>query len=518
MVKQMKEETVMTLIYRELEGMDAYVESYSGAKQSDQVETAKKLTAAGYSERARYNLGDGEIAVFEKGADIAMLSYYPSAEVLRLVTESNSGYLAYLKGAARDNALRPRIHKTVFTQVDLEDYGISFVIRLPDGRFVIFDGGWEGHSDADRLMETLEKQCLTERPVIAAWIFTHPHIDHYRCYIKFAEKYKGRVDVERFIYNFPDPDPNDARLPRMTHRDEYIHLGRLNALVKESGADYIRAHTGEVFDFSGVKFEILSSPDDVFYTPVREVNDHSLVIKMYAEGQSILIPADAQFCNIDIAARLGEYLKSDILQVPHHFFTGGDIRTYDLIRPEVIIIPSTEELSFSFISLYKENYRKISEHLLYNVGVNECFAGGDGNIVLTLPYKSPEGARERMYARIDECKRSVGATSWYFDGITKETAEFTFINSVWSDNTVHVDLLFEDAADNVADIKFAVPARAFKRLNILTDESVDPDNLISNTISLKKKGGVPEGKEFVVHIKAKYPIVVSGSKPAIYHS
>ena len=438
--------------------------------------------------------------------------------MLRLVTEPDSGYLEYLKSSARDNALRPRIHKTVFTQVDIEDYGISFAIRLPDGRFVIFDGGWEEHTDADRLMKTLEEQCLTERPVIAAWIFTHPHIDHYRCYIKLSEKYKGRFEVERFIYNFPDPDPTDERFPRMTHNHEYVHLGRLNTLVRESGAAVIRAHTGEVFDFAGVKFEILSSPDDVFYTPVREVNDHSLVFKMYAEGQSLLLPADAQFCNIDIADRLGEYLKSDILQVPHHFFAGGDIRTYDLIRPEVIIIPSTEELSFSFISLYRSGYRKISEHLIYNVGVKEYLAGGEGNIVLTLPYKSPEGSRERMYARINECKRSVGATSWYFDGITAETAEFTFINSVWNDNTVHVDLIFEDASDDVADIKFTIAARTFKKMNILTDESVDADNLISNRISLKKKGGVPEGKEFAVHIKSKHPIVVSGKKPAVYYT
>jgi hypothetical protein len=123
-----------------------------------------------------------------------------------------------------------------------------------------------------------------------------------------------------------------------------------------------------------------------------------------------------------------------------------------------------------------------------------------------------------MYARINECKRSVGATSWYFDGITAETAEFTFINSVWNDNTVHVDLLFEDLSDNVSDIKFTIAGRTFKKMNILTDESVDADNLISNKSSLKKKGGVPEGKEFIVHIKSKHPIVVSGKKPAVYHS
>lgn len=508
----------MELVYKEREGGESYVESYRCASAKDFLKKKSELIESGYSERACYDIGTAEMTVLERDGDMALVSYYGDAEILRIVIEPDSGYLKYLVKESRDNAFRPRRHNTVFTQVDIEDFGISFVVRLPDGRFVIFDGGWEGHTDADRLMETLEEQCLTERPIIAAWIFTHPHIDHYRCYIEFSEKYKDRADVERFIYNFPDPDPTDPRFPRLVHNDDYIHIGRLNALINESGAEVIRAHTGEIFTFAGVKFEILSSPDDVFYTPIKEVNDHSLVFKMYAEGQSLLLPADAQFCNIDIADRFGEYLRSDILQVPHHFFTGGDIRTYDLIKPEVIIIPSTEELSFSFISLYRNSYYKTSEHLLYNVGVKEYLAGGNGNIVMTLPYKSPEGSRERMYARIDEYKRSVGATSWYFDGITAETAEFTFINSVWDNNTVHVDLLFEDKADYVADIKFDIASRSFKKMNILTDESIDSDNLISNRSSLEKKGGVPEGKEFAVHIKAKHPIVVSGKKPAAYHS
>ncbi len=506
----------MELVYREREGGETYVESYRGAKLSDAARKSEELLKGGYSERDGYNFGSAEVSLFERGRDLAILTYYPSAEVLRLVTEPSSGYLAYLNEAASDNALRPHRHNTVFTQVDIEDFGISFVIRLPDGRFVVFDGGWEGHTDSDRLMKTLSKQCQTEMPVIAAWIFTHPHIDHYRCYIEFAEKYEGKVEIERFVYNFPDPD--DPRLPQTKHNEAYVHLERFSQAVIKSGADFIRAHTGEVFNFAGVRFEILSSPDDVFYTPVKDVNDHSLVFKMYAEGQTLLLTADAQFCNIDIADRLGDYLKADILQVPHHFFDGGDIRTYDLVRPEVIIIPSTEELSFSFISLYRERYRKISEHLIYNVGVKEYFAGGNGDVVLALPYKSPEGSRERMYAKVEEYKKRVGAKSWYFDGITAETAEFTFINTVWDDNTVLVDLIFEDPENNVADIKFTVPARAFKKMNILTDEAVDPDNIVSNKISLKKQGGVPEGKQFAVHIKSKHPIVVSGKKPAVYHA
>lgn len=507
----------MELVYRECEGGESFVESWRSARVGDAEEKSKKLISEGYSEIDRYNFGLAEVRVFSRGDELALLTYYESAGVLRLVTEGDSGYLSYLSEKAGADALAPRRFQPIFTQVDLDDFGLSDLIKLPDGRFVIFDGGWEFDSDADKLMKTLSEQSPTERPVIAAWIMTHPHIDHYRCYLNFARRYGGGVEIENFIYNFPDPDLSDERFPNLSRGDEYLHIERLNTLVAESGARFIRAHTGEVFDFAGVKFEILSSPDDVFYAPINEVNDYCLIVKMYAEGQSLLLPGDAQFCNIDIVDRMGEYLKADILQVPHHFFKGGDVEAYDYILPEVIVVPSTEEL-VACVSIPRDRYENVNTHLLYNVGVKECFVGGSGNITLKLPYKAPEGARERMYSRIEAAKRELGATSWYFDGVTADTAEFNFINAVWDDNVIRADLLFEDTAKNVADIEFTVPSRATKRLNILTDESVNPDNIPQNTVSLKKRGGVPDGATFAVHIKAKKPIVVSWKKPAVYFS
>ena len=127
-----------------------------------------------------------------------------------------------------------------------------------------------------------------------------------------------------------------------------------------------------------------------------------------------------------------------------------------------------------------------------------------------------EGARERFLARVEEYKRSVGAKSWYFDGIMRNTAEFTLINSVWDTTDVYIDLIFEDSSKNVSDIKLTLPARAFKKLNIITDESINPRNSIMNKASLENRG-VEEGVEFVVHIKAKKPIVVVGKKPAAYY-
>ena len=101
----------------------------------------------------------------------------------------------------RGDMMAPQI-----TQVHLEDFGLSYVIRLSDGRFIIFDGGWNFEPDRNRLFECLKAGSPDEKPVIAAWILTHPHGDHYLCFLGFMEQYGDQVVIEKFLFNFPEFD------------------------------------------------------------------------------------------------------------------------------------------------------------------------------------------------------------------------------------------------------------------------------------------------------------------------
>ena len=167
----------MELIYREREGGESYVESYKKARPSDVSVKERELLSLGYTETRRNYLGKTESAVYSREGDLALLTYFPGVDELRLVTEPESGYISYLEET--DGRLYYQ-GPTQITHVDTDDPGISTVIRLPDGRFVVFDGGWENGQDAHQLMDVLKAQTPYERPIIAAWIMTHPHIDHYR--------------------------------------------------------------------------------------------------------------------------------------------------------------------------------------------------------------------------------------------------------------------------------------------------------------------------------------------------
>lgn len=114
-------------------------------------------------------------AILKKDNDLVLIGYYPSVKEMLLVTEPDSTYFSF-----KDTPCNEKTDATI-TQIDLLDFGLSYVVRLLDGRFIIFDGGWEFEPDADNLMKSLSDQSPYEKPIIAAWIMTHPHIDHYRC-------------------------------------------------------------------------------------------------------------------------------------------------------------------------------------------------------------------------------------------------------------------------------------------------------------------------------------------------
>ena len=41
------------------------------------------------------------------------------------------------------------------TQIALEDFGMSYVIRLSDGRFIVIDGGRDFEPESDKLFKAL---------------------------------------------------------------------------------------------------------------------------------------------------------------------------------------------------------------------------------------------------------------------------------------------------------------------------------------------------------------------------
>ena len=496
----------MDLIYKEHEGQGSYVESYKNVSPAEFRDYLSSLMISGYSIHEN-NVGDNSFVILRKGDDMVLVAYYSRILEMRIVTEPNSSYFSF-KDTPCEEKTEP-----LLIQVDLVDPAMSYAVRLCDGRFIVFDGGFETEDDADRLMKCLKKYSPHERPIIAAWIQTHPHVDHYRCYLVFDQKYADDVVIERYVFNFPDAVLDPDRLPDMTKR--YENVARFFAIVERVGAPVYKAHTGQTFELGGAKLKVLSSPDDNFFVPVRDFNNFSLVIKMTIAGQEILWTGDCSCKAAKLAERFGEHLKADILQVPHHMFYGGDEATYAFVNPHTCVVPSLEENVLGGYSLHRSSCRDASRFLVYDLDVQDFFASGNGDVVLHLPYTPRPNGKRILLDKIGEWQRTLGARSWYFDDVTADDCDFTIINPIYDSADIYADLLFEDSKNVVESVKITVPRRSFKRINLMDPEDADPDALSHNKSSLAKKG-IPEGAVFAVHFKSSMPIVIKGKNPAVY--
>ena len=466
-------------------------------------EKKESRVACGHLFAAYY---DGESAVY--------LNYFSAVRELYLVTEDNGKYFSY-SDTALDAKVEPRI-----TQMHIEDFGMSYVIRLTDGRFIVIDGGRNFDVDREKLYRHLQASTSCEKPVIAAWFLTHPHSDHFHLFVGFAQSHGDKVKVEKVFFNFPERD--DARFPALGRADPrfdydnsgFVWISKMLDAVEKLGARIYTPHTGQTYRIGGAVCEILATMDDTLHTS-RDINATSVVMRMELAGQTVLWSADGAYSAAKLSEKYGEYLKSDILQVPHHGFQSGDweaeIAGFKLIRPEICFLPVSDYNAYTAFSAHKNGAR----YLMTQADVGEMIT--DGTHTITLPYTPPASAKAELARKYGTGQEACGARTWIFTGLNTsnpEDFEFTFFNATHVRPVVWIELLFEDPSKKIRGIKAEIPSTAIKTLSIIGDK-VDTDAHYFDYLSLKKQG-IPENAPFAVRFISDTPIVVSHKthKPA----
>jgi hypothetical protein len=342
--------------------------------------------------------------------------------------------------------------------------------------------------------------------------------------IGFMARYGDAVTVEKFFFNFPEPD-DYAHYPALGNKDKRFednspttNIPKMLAAVNASGAAVYTPHTGQRYRIGDAALEILSSMDDTIHCS-QNVNASSLVIRMELAGQVILWSADAAYSDTRLAERYGSYLKADILQIPHHGFqsgtAAGEIRGYELIRPQVCLLPVSEYNAFTVFGIYREGTR----WLMSKAGVEELITGSRQR-TLTLPYTPPAYAKWELEQRYFSGLDNGGSCAWMFCGLhtsCEEDFRFTILNTIHSAANVMIELFFEDSARKIRYIKTQIPAGSLRTVNIV-GEDVDSESLYFNWLSLETQG-IPEDAPFAVRFLSDVPIVVSHKNHAAsYHA
>ncbi len=346
--------------------------------------------------------GNNLFATYTKADNSTVYAYYIAAEnrahILQLPLD------ALLETRAKDNAYK-KICEPLFTQVqnkyDRASEGMSYLVRLSDGRFIVIDGGQAeaANFESDQLYALMTKQNKRETITIAAWIFTHPHGDHISAATEFLNRFADAdVMVEQILYNFE----KGTRAQGLSSAIEKW---------KEKGTQVVTPHTGQVYHFADAKIEILHTVEDFYPLSTRDLtenqtNNTSVAFHIRMAGQTILILGDMGETGSDEMVEMwGSYLKSDIMQMAHHGLPGGTVELYNTVDPTVVVMPTmgfchtkyfnefryfqkdTTRAGQAFWWLYDN---KAEQYPFGSGNVKEVIISGFGVRTLQLPYTPAE--------------------------------------------------------------------------------------------------------------------------------
>lgn len=277
--------------------------------------------------------------------------------------------------------------------------GMGFIVRLADGSFVIIDGGMgdPNHTDSDKLMGILNSQKPenVEKPVIAAWIFTHLHGDHIGVFNCFSLDHHDDVVIERLYFNFPKEEEISVSDSPYMLDDTIYRYTQFKKNLNDFYVDVpvVKLHSGNRFAVRNASFEVLYAYDDLYPKTILTggMNESSLLFKMNVDGQSILWTGDIATNAINLV--LSEYdtaLQADILQMSHHGWN-GTVDFYSKINPSFALLPisfyiNLNDMLSSPHNAWLKNSQKVQQFIVtYN-----------GTWTISLPYTPASGTFERI--------------------------------------------------------------------------------------------------------------------------
>lgn len=318
-----------------------YVATYKNVTEAEYTAYVAKLIAAGFQAYDESTVNGNRFGTYTKGNTQVNLCLYPARATFK-VLYGKRGTLPSLTKPETEQLVKPSITQLARKAVDESSPngapGMGYVIQLSDGRYILVDGGPVDlkNEDPKALLDYLvaNKPASHEKPIIAAWIISHAHGDHLALPTRFLRDFHDQVVVEMSITNFPY-----FKGFTMQHDNATALAGAVSAYQALMRAYYpkagqVVAHTGQRFWIGDAYLEIFYTQDDGYPTIPGTANETSLVFRVTLGGKTCMFLGDLDSCAF-MRDVWGTAVKSDILQLAHHGYNGGDLELYKNIDPEI---------------------------------------------------------------------------------------------------------------------------------------------------------------------------------------
>ncbi len=363
----------------------------NGMKRDD-YDSYKALIAKSYTLHAENTIGDNLFATYKNEKAVINTYFTPATGDIRTTIEPLTETALPVYDTEADYKV---VTTPLLTQIGVEDKsqpidetqnGMSYVFRLSDGRFIVYDGGF-GYSGADpeKIHDTMEAQAPNpDKIVIAAWIITHAHGDHNAAFYTFVDDYiknKGdKITVQNVIRNTPHNDDIGNSNASISNANKQRSA---ESTLKALGANIVKSHPGQVFKFADAKITVLYNLEMFFPRAFRYFNTSSTVTKFELGGQTFAMLGD---CSEDASGILvknytSKELACDFVQVAHHGYAGGTTPLYRAIDPTYVLWP----MGSNHYNQFKDHPR--SEFLITgSQKVKAIYVAANYTHVFTLPF------------------------------------------------------------------------------------------------------------------------------------
>ena len=295
-----------------------------------------KISENGFSPYTDNSIGNNLFATYQSDKYILTTMYFAALKEARVTIEKTGNY--DLPALEVDNVYTDKGVEATITQIGIEESagiqnGMSYVIKLADGSFIVFDGGTgRANQQFVEVMKSLADD--PEHITIAAWIITHAHGDHMGLILNvlFDQRFAGIFDVEQIIWS----KVSDKQMANMGS-------GGLNydkMFEKLEGTKIVTAHPGQVFYIRNAVYTVFATIEMVEPITLANLNDSCVVGRLEIADRSIFFPGDSHPTETGVINSIyKEQLKSDAVQVIHHGYQGGDATFYSFVDPITVFWP-----------------------------------------------------------------------------------------------------------------------------------------------------------------------------------
>ena len=381
---------------------DKYIIYTDDVSETDYTDYVNMLKADGATVQKEYTLGDNEYTLVLSEKYSAYVSYLPMDGAIRTyVGPTDTKYDLNSEEKTASVATPELWQLEVDAKGSGQNGGMSYVIKLTDGTFIIIDGGYNTVAEADNLYALLRENTPEgQTPTVSGWFITHLHGDHFGGLLSFANKYAKSVDVKAFYYNFPSESVGSSS----NDVDVAATKSIVSAMKKWSAVRYDALHSGMRIGFAGAVADIICTHEDVYPGSPVDGNDTCTVIKMTVAGQRIMFLGDARDSQSAVMLNTvsAEVLKADVVQFSHHGYEGCSEAFYKTVSASVVLWPMNIVGADGKEAVFKKWYNNsfsANKYVRESVTVKKIIVSGAGTQKLTLPY-TPTGERVPDYEAI----------------------------------------------------------------------------------------------------------------------